>query len=460
MKNSNNTLLGFLILILMNLGCEDNLELQPQQSLSPEAVITDAANLQNLLIGLYDEAANGSAETPTFEENIYGGVLTLAIELLGNSGELSFNGTFEEPAEFNEKAILTGNVNTRDIWLNAYEVNNQANIILENLDVVDDLATRNRMEGEAKFLRALVYFDLARVFGLPYEAGQQNAQPAVPIVLGTVTDASHVEFPSRNSVEEVYVQVIADLTDAYDLLPDDNDVFADKYTAQALLALVYLQQGNFAGARDSAHDVIQNSGHMLAPDFASAFNNDGDSAEDVFAWQITAQDGKNDMNTFWSGSEFGGRPGNPDVSINPVHFEIYDDTSDERNFFFYENSGGLATAKWQGEFSNIPFIRLAEMHLIRAESNFREGTAVGMTPENEMNTLRERSGAQSLSGITLQDILDERIRELSFEGFRLHDIKRLEGMVGTLNYDNPKLIMPVPQRETDANPNLEQNPTY
>src|SRR5680860_1172676 len=95
------------------------------------------------------------------------------------------NGTFEEPAEFNEKAILTDNINARDIWLNAYEVNNQANIILENLNIVEDQATQDRMEGEAKFLRGLVYFDLARVFGLPYAAGQQNTQPAVPIVLGT-----------------------------------------------------------------------------------------------------------------------------------------------------------------------------------------------------------------------------------------------------------------------------------
>jgi hypothetical protein len=199
---------------------------------------------------------------------------------------------------------------------------------------------------------------------------------------------------------------------------------------------------------------------MLTADFASAFNNDGNSTEDIFAWQITAQDGENDMNTFWAGSDFGGRPGNPDVSINTVHFDIYDDTDDQRGTFFYDTGDGTATTKWQGEFSNIPFLRLAEMHLIRAEANFREGTSTGLAPEAEINTLRARSGAAALSGITLQDILDERRRELSFEGFRLHDIKRLQGNVGDLAYDDPKLVMPVPQRETDANPNLEQNPGY
>ena len=459
MKNKNNVVTA-LILLIMAVGCENNLELQPEQSLSPEVVTSSEANLQNLLIGLYDEAAHGSAETPTFEENIYGGILNLSVEMLANSGELSFNGTFEEPAEFDEKTMLTDNVLVRDIWLNAYEVNNQANIILENLEIVEEQATRSRMEGEAKFLRGLMYFDLARVFGLPYEAGAQNTQPAVPIVLGTVTEASEVEAPSRNSVEEVYAQAITDLMDAYNLLPDSNDIFADKYAARALLARVYLQQGNYAAARDAADDVIQNSGHTLTSDFATAYNNDGDSTEDILAWQVTAQDGQNDMNTFWAGNDFGGRPGNPDVSINPLHFDIYDNPDDQRSAFFYETGDGIATTKWQGEFSNIPFIRLAEMHLIRAESNFREGTSVGLAPEDDINALRARSGAAPLTDITLQDIIDERKRELSFEGFTLHDIKRLGGNVGTLSYDDPKLVMPVPQRETDSNPNLEQNPGY
>jgi len=101
------------------------------------------------------------------------------------------------------------------------------------------------------------------------------------------------------------------------------------------------------------------------------------------------------------------------------------------------------------------------MHLIRAESNFREGTAIGLAPELEVNALRARSGASPFTtAITLQDIIDERKRELSFEGFALHDIKRLEGNVGSLPYNSPKLVMPVPQRETDANPNLNQNPGY
>lgn len=101
------------------------------------------------------------------------------------------------------------------------------------------------------------------------------------------------------------------------------------------------------------------------------------------------------------------------------------------------------------------------MHLIRAEANFRLGTNVGLTPLEEINALRDRVSAIPLIALTLQDIIDERKRELAFEGFALHDVKRLEGTVGGLNYDDNFLVLPIPQRERDVNPDgLPQNPGY
>lgn len=449
-----------MLLALVILGsCDDNLDLQPEQSLSPGIVLSNEANLQNLLVGIYDEAAHGSVEA--VPDNTWGGEIYTGMELYANAGDLMFNGTFEEPAEFNEKVLATTNAWVTNFWLNAYEVSNQTNLVIENLGVVEDEATKNRMEGEAKFLRALVYFDLVKSFGLPYEAGGANSQDGVPIVLTGVTDAAQVEAPSRNTVAEVYAQVVADLNSAVSLLPETNGEFADRYSAQALLARVYLQQGNYAAARDAAHAVLQNSGHSLAPEFSGAFNNAEDGVEDLFAWQITSQDGTNDFNTYWAGSAFGGRSGNPDVAITAAHMTIYDDPdNDARAAFFYENNGGTATTKWQSEFGNIPFLRIAEMHLIRAEGNFREGTALGLSPEAEINALRGRSGAVAIAGLSLQNILDERKRELAFEGHNLHDRKRLQENIGSLPYNDPSLVMPIPQRERDANSNLSQNPGY
>ncbi len=453
-----NIILAFFAIIIS--ACDSKLDLEPEQSLEPEVATGSAANIRNILAGIYDEAAHGSAETPTLEENIYGGLTNLASELLANDGNLQWNGTFLEPREFNLKVITVTNVNVRDIWLNGYEVNNQANIVLDNLDKFEDDTERNTIEGEAKFLRALVYFDLARFYGQQYEAGQTNSQLAAPIVLEAVLNPSEVTEPPRNTVEEVYNQVISDLTSAASLLPESNDIFADKYAAQALLARVYLQQGDYANALTAANDVIANSGHSLTPAYAGAFNNDGDSSEDIFAWQITSQDGTNDMNTFWAGTAFGGRSGNPDVAVNDPFLAIYDDLNDDRRNFFYLTSRGRATTKWQSQFANIPFLRLAELYLIRAESNERLGSSVGATPLDDINTLRNRANAAPLGAVDLAVILDERKRELSFEGHAIHDARRLKQNIGALSYDANSLVLPVPQRERDANPNLDQNPGY
>ena len=120
-----------------------------------------------------------------------------------------------------------------------------------------------------------------------------NTQLGVPISLNGNLDFSGNLDLARNTVEEVYNQIISDLNDAYALLPSDNDVFADKYSAKALLARVYLQQSNFAAARDAADEVIENSGHVMVSSFDMAFNSDFDSTEDVFAIQFTEQDDVN-----------------------------------------------------------------------------------------------------------------------------------------------------------------------
>ena len=101
---------------------------------------------------------------------------------------------------------------------------------------------KKRIEGEAKFLRALNYFELVRFFGKQYEAGKNNTQLGVPIVLKTVTDFNGDLSVARNTVEEVYTQVIKDLNESIANLPEENSFYADAYSAKALLSRVYLQK--------------------------------------------------------------------------------------------------------------------------------------------------------------------------------------------------------------------------
>lgn len=274
-----------------------------------------------------------------------------------------------------------------------------------------------------------------------------------------MSDATQIEYPSRNSVHEVYDLVVSDLTSAVALLPESNEFYADKYAAQALLARVYLQMANYEGARDAANGVIENSGYSLTADYPSAFNNESNSTEDVFAWQITTQDGVNDMTIFWATRAYGGRSLTGDISVEAPYFDNFSDENDQRSQFFYEGTGTMLSTKWQYQFANVPYIRLAEMYLIRAEANFRSGTALGATPVEE-NLLHKRSNATPFDSVNLDDIIIERKRELAFEGFALHDTKRLQQTVSGLPYDSNQLVLPIPQREIDANENLEQNPGY
>ncbi|WP_335964723.1 RagB/SusD family nutrient uptake outer membrane protein [Galbibacter sp. PAP.153] len=444
----NRIILSLLTIVLIS--CADNLNLEPEQSLTPDAATGNEKNIQNILTGAYDLAGQGE---------LYGGQIYLISELLANDGEIFWGGTFSQPGEFNRKRITTTNSFVADLWIEGYETINQANIVLDNLNVVTEDSDKNRMEGEAKFIRGMMYFELVRFFAQPYETTQANDGLGVPIVLNSVTDASQIEFPSRSTISEVYSQAINDLTDAYNLLPESNEEFADKYTAEALLARIYLQQGNYPAARDAANDVIENSGHVITATYEGAFNNEFNSTEDILAWQVTAQDGINDMNTYWSTREFGGRSLTADVSIEPPYFDYFT-VPDDRMNFFYEGNGTDVTTKWQAQFANVLFIRVAEMHLIRAESNFREGTSVGMSAEDEINAIRTRANADPIPGITLQDILDERKRELAFEGFAIHDIKRLHLNMDDLPYNDESLVLPIPQRDIDTNDNLEQNPGY
>ena len=435
-------------------GCDDNLDIEPQQSLTPEAALGTSENIQNLLVGAYDLAG---------QNEIFSGDYNLASELLANTGTLAWRGTYLQPAEFNRKEMTTSNSFVRDYWVYSYAVTNQVNLVLQNLDKIEDEQIAAEVEGGAKFLRGVIYFDLARFFSLPYESGEPNSQLSVPLILTGVSDASQIEYPTRNTVAEVYAQTIQDLTDAVALLPDPADAdafYANSVIAQALLARIYLQQGNYTAARDAANAVITSNSYSLATDFSGAFNNESNSSEDIFAWQITTQDGINDMNTFWATREFGGRSQSADVTVETPYFSIFTDPTDVRGSFFYQGSRGPVTSKWQSQFANVPFIRLAEMYLIRAEANFSLGTSTGATPLADINVLRNRASAVPAITVDLATILLERKKELSFEGFALHDAKRLKLSINELPYNANQLVMPIPQREMDANDNLVQNPGY
>jgi hypothetical protein len=257
------------------------------------------------------------------------------------------------------------------------------------------------------------------------------------------------------------VQVISDLKDAEAKLPASNGFFATTYGASAMLARVYLQKGDYANAIAEANSVINSGAYSLTPTYADAFPFNGSPApgvntpEDIFAMQVTPSSGFNGFQEFYSAYSRG------DITINQSFLNEFEPGDDRLNLF-YNSGGSTFTGKFDNVYGNVHIIRLAEMYLIRAECNFRLNTATGAAPLQDINTIRKRVNLPNLTApqVTLASILHERRLELAFEGFLLHDAKRLQTSIGILPYNSPKLVYPIPKRELIVNPNLSQNEGY
>ena len=448
MKNLKYLILTISSFLLFT-SCDRELDIDSEQGISTETAISTPEGIQQILIGAYKNTGDG---------DLFGGDVQIYGDLLADDGYLYWWGTYAELGHIYEKSIISDNVYVRDTWARAYKVINATNVVLENLSVVKDEDDKKRIEGEAKFLRALNYFELVRFFGKQYEAGKNNTQLGVPIVLKTTTDFNGDLSVARNSVEEVYTQVVKDLKEAINNLPSENSYYADTYSAQALLSRVYLQKGDYTNARDLANDVIENSGKSLMPNYKDAFNTSENISEDLFAMQVTSQSGENDLITFYADEAQGGRGG--DITLTEDFLGLFEPDDVRGSFYYYNYYDDVLTSKYTNQYGNIHVIRLAEMYLIRAEANYRLGTSLGATPLDDINTIRDRAKASALTTVTLDDILLERRRELAFEGFLIHDIKRTKGNVGSLNWNSDKLVFPIPLREMQVNNKLVQNPGY
>ena len=426
------------------LGC--SLETEPAQEIDSGQALSSDANVKATLVGAYNALA---------VNDLYGGNIQRDADLLGGVGELLFVGTFNGPREISNQAISVGNNDAQERWIEGYETVNIANNVLSALDVVEE-ADRDRIEGEARFIRGLLHFDLVRFFGQPVSAGESGL--GIPIITTPTSFISAESNVSRATVGAVYDQVIDDLTQAASLLPADNGFFASRGAANAILARAHLQRGDFAAARDAANAVIASGEYELTDTYADAFMNDENSSEDVFAIQVSNQDGVNNLNLFYSIPSFGGRDG--DIEVLPRHLERYEE-GDARAALFFDNAGSTLTGKFNSQFANVSVVRLAELYLIRAEANERLGTEVGATPAEDIALLRSRAGLETdEDDVDLDFILGERRKELAFEGFLIHDIKRLGETVGSLPATADELVFPIPAREIVANPNLVQNPGY
>jgi Tfp pilus assembly protein PilE len=456
MKKNNIYKLILSALLAFTMGsCDKSLDIDPKQTVDATTALETDGDFTSAVVGAYSILGGGA---------LYGTNLNIMPELQAYEGYTIWSGTFQTYRQIANKTTIISNADVTRTWVEGYQAINIANLLLQNISKIQDEDLRTEIEGEAEFVRGIVHFELVRFYGLPYEAGIQNIQAGVPIMLTGVADSEGAYMLTvRKSVEEVYAQVIKDLTAASEKLTESGTSNrASKYTAMAFLTRVYLQMGQYDKARDLANTIIAESGKTLNTSVTAAFSNKNTN-ETLFEIQANDQNNvgtSNDgLTTFYSGQTDG--TGRADFYINAEFLKEYEAADTRKiNLIYVGRRSRNYSGKWLTFGQNIPVIRLAEMYLVRAECNARLRTVVGDTPLNDLNLIRRRAGATLKTAATLDLILNERILELSFEGLRIHDFKRTKRSTGTYTYNSDELVFPIPEREMRANKSLVQNPGY
>ena len=448
--------------VILISSCEKVMDVSPVVDLADKIALNSTAGLDAALIGAYNKLQHG---------DLYGGRFWVSPDMIAGSVKISGlqNTVFEELQMLNKTMSGQSNRIVQSTWQASYEAIGIINKVLDYLpDVKDAEMTeqiRNRIEGEAKFLRGLIFFELTRLYS--YDVSGEGPL-SVPIFTEPL---SPFDAPFRATVEEAYTQIIMDLEDAADLLKGiSTDNRATDVAAMALLSRVHFYREDWPAVISAADYVIDqftgqpNGG--LADDILDCFQTGNPNPEVLFAVLSSAvDDASGTLRSYYrvasnskftiSGSYLG--------KIGAHVLETGDDARARVGHTFVNVEGKVYTMKFDVEYLNVPVIRLAEVYLNRAEARVHQGDAAGAT--EDLNVVRERSEAGSYSGsATLVDCETERNIELYLEGDYLHNMKRLQksnfayDIAGNkYSWDDVRLVFPIPKSQLDVNPNLLQN---
>lgn len=449
------------------------------------------AQSNELTLSTYDGLSKSTfgAYSPLASTSWYGADFVIINELKTSNGKKWIGSTWDS-GRCNDMYNMNYNPNnTSSLWGTAYYVISAVNNVMDNLEGKEtpDVTAQdlNNLKAECLFLRALAHFDLVRTYAQPYCYNQNGADGkgshlGVPVVLHTDASAK----PARNTVKEVYDQIIADLTDAESLMDPsyvregvaDKTAVASLPAIQALLSRVYLYSENWQGAADYASKVINNYGYKLwtSEELADAacytvdVPNGGEVIFQVYGAKTNSYDGYHDGLAPMCGPN-----GYGDAGASTDLKALYED-GDVRGTLFQEQDGVLWTAKYMGkgladpDLTNTIVIRLSEMYLNLAEAVVNG--AQGHNGTQALEALAASRGA-STQKVTKEGVYLERQKELAWEAHYWFDLARTKrnmtrtDFIGDANakdlaWGDYKWAMPIPLRETGANPNLEQNPGY
>ena len=446
-------------LVVLN-GCKKFLEPDYKTQVATSDVFANDGNAAAAVTGLY---ANMAAANTNFN-----GLIT---ETTGFSAdELKYYTSDVTKDQFQKDSVLPINSQVLSFWNTVYANIYQCNAIIENATASTGMsaAYKTQVIGEAKFFRAFGHFYLVNLFG--------------PVPLITATSKDMTAYAARSTVQDVYTQIKADLTDAYNTLPADYTIAggkrirANKWAAAALLARTDLYSGDYANAESMASAVLATTSlYSLQSNFDNVFLKNKSESLLEFERPIST-------NTY-EGSMFMGYVGYygwGDHLLLPGLVNSFETGDLRATKWIYTASNGSVPYKYKNPATNIEnylLLRVAEQYLIRAEARAQQSNFSGALAD--IKTIRTRAGLTTDPVMTdkatsMVAIENERRHELFCEwGHRWFDLKRwpslttagktrADDILGVLktSWKSTAIVYPIPQDALNNNPNLKQNTGY
>ncbi len=454
------------IVIILFASCSKSfIERDPFDSVPDDEAITDESSMQNAVSGMYA----GLRAVGCFGRDM---PVIGDVQADNTFVEVENSGRYLANYQFN---FTSANAEYTDMWNKAYAVILRANRVID-ADISGDNVPA--LKAQAYGVRALMYFKLVNIYARPYTDNPAGA--GVPLVL-------HYDpyiQPSRNTIEEVYDQIVSDLQTAFSTADDySNSVTLSKYAIEGLLARTYLYMGDKANARAAAIDVISNSDFTLVqPDKYVDFWSDGgihrDAVETMFEVDVDLinNNGTDDFSGIYADNY-------QDIYCTAELYNLYSPTDVRASVLIpWQTKAGspavivykFPNAASTQDRDNIKVIRLAEVYLIAAEASLPANENAARNFLNAVAITRDPDfgGYHSSGSALMEDIITERRKELAFEGDRYYDLNRLQRTITresdpasipgplSIDYDDYHRVAPIPLSELQANPNIQQNPGY
>jgi len=451
-------------------SCEDELDIVPLTEKAANSFYSSEAELESAVSGVYAQLQNGG---------LYG------LDLIG-VGEISGEDSFEEIAandggrfgQLDDFSTNDGNDLVGDIWRESFEGIQRANVALNRIGEINyaDAGVRASRVAEMKFVRALLYYNLVRLYG------------DVPLVLEETENPSDFFGQGRTATDQVYAQIEADLNDAIsDLQEVKTSARPAKGAAQALLADVQMTQGQYNEAVGNLAAVVNSGVYSLMPTTAEIFGEAHEgNAEVLFEVQFASgingnTEGSPAASQFRPSGTTANAKGHNLPSTDFVSKYAENDTratdyvgiDPDANPFYFSTKYEVSPTGINDSGTDYYVIRFADVLLKYAEALNETGST--SEAAQYLNQVRNRAGLDN-SPATSQGEMRAAIemeRRLEFigEGHRWFDLKRYGTAVETMNawfaetgsnvvIDASKLILSIPQSQIDTDPAIIQNSGY